>query len=209
MNRLLVVVLTGCTHAPPGFEAILDMDRLEGGKRFQGTWLEKPNGERLLVSYRLVPEYFRFVEKRVLVTGDPYRPGAHEQHIDATHFTVKSIDLAPGETPYDPPPQELPPPPLVTKRAELETRLDRWIEVQGNLRSAGKHADDDWCDAIITLPDTTELTTQIYFTEMESTWKPLVGQPVTVLGKLFREDGKLKLSGPAICPGTTRGCGMK
>ena len=201
--KRLILLMTGCAGATPCFEALLDIDRLEGGKGFQGTWLEKPDGTRLVVSYSPVPEYFQFIEKRVVVQGETYMPAPYEQHIGATHIRVRSIALAPGETAG---PGSLPLPRLVTTRSQLAP--GRWIEAQGTLRSATKHADDDWCDAVMVLGDGTEVGASMYITEMESKWTPLVGSGVTVMGKLDA-DGK-KLIGPtAICAGAVRGCGMK
>ena len=212
MKLLAMAVLAGCTSpAPPtpGFEALLDIDRLESAKRFQGTWLEKPNGERLLVSYEPVTDYFRFVERRVVVTGETFMPEPYTQHVDATHIKVTSIRLADGETPHDPEPQSLPPPSLARTKAELTARIGRWVEVQAVLRSATKHADDDWCDAVLLLDDGTELASSMYVTDLETTWKPLVGQRVTAMGKLKMQDGLQLLGPPALCPGEKHGCGMK
>ena len=200
MRLLAMSLLAGC--ASSSFEAILDIDRLAAGK-VQGVWLEKADGERLLVAYEPSPEYFRFVEKRVVVQGETYRPDPHTAHIGATHIRIQSIELAPGETAGD---ERLPPPRLVRSKAELAP--GRWIEVQGSLRSAEKHADDDWCDAILVLADGTELVAQMYVTEMESKWQPLIGQRVTALGKLVLTE-RYELIGPAICAGEVRGCGMR
>jgi hypothetical protein len=209
---LAIALLAGCSSpAPPqapGFEALLDIDRLESAKHFQGTWLEKSSGERLLVSYEPVAAYFRFVEKRVFVTGKTFMPEPYTQHVDATHLEVTSIRLADGEKPHDPEPKSLPPPALARTKAELTPRIGRWVEVQAVLQMAAKHDDDDWCDALLVLDDGTELASSMYLTELESKWKPLIGQRVTAMGKLKAEDGLKLIGPPAICAGEKRGCGM-
>jgi hypothetical protein len=203
-----MVVVVGCT-SPNGFEALLDIDRLESAKHFQGVWLEKADGERLLVAYEPSAEYFRFVEKRVLVVGETWMPDPYEQHVAAKHIKVTSIRLADGETPYNPEPKSLPAPPLARSMKELTPRIGRWVEVQAVLQSAEKHANDDWCDAALLLDDGTMLKSSMYVTALESTWKPLVGKRVTAMGKLQQKDGLHLIGPPALCAGEVRGCGIE
>ena len=84
------------------YEGVLDIDRASGGKRLQGTWLQREGRETMAISYRPQPEYFQYVEKRVKIIGERYRPDPMAQQISTPHLIVHSIELAEGETPWDP-----------------------------------------------------------------------------------------------------------
>jgi len=195
------------------YTARLDMDRLSGGKRLQATVLHLDDGRRLLASYRAVEAYFQYVDKRVVVEGQHYTNPPEVQSVQADHFRITSIALAPGETPYATPPTQLPTPPTVKTRAELEARDGRWVQIFARLKTGSKHTDDDWCDAVATLDDGTEVWASMYKTTFNEVWKPLFGKRVTLIGRAFvdakdpRQRFKLQ-SQVAICPGKVERCGM-
>lgn len=197
--------------APDGletFEARLDIERLAGSKRFQGCHLTLDDGEVLLLSYRPRPEYFKFVDKRVKVQGARYRPDPEAQQIMAEHFTVHSITLAAGEQPHEPEPTTLPRPPLARTRAEAEARRGRWVQLVGTLRAGARRPNDSWRDAEVELPDGARVKVSVYSLSFDQTWRPLVGQQVTVMGALGAK-GELAISGRnAVCKGVVDGCGM-
>jgi hypothetical protein len=75
-----------------GFEAVVRIDEKPGGKKFQGVWLERPDGERWVVAYR-PEEWLRSFEGRtVRVTGETYQPKG--QAISATHYRVRTLQVA-------------------------------------------------------------------------------------------------------------------
>jgi hypothetical protein len=187
------------------FEAILDMDRLESGKGFQGTWLVTPN-ERIVVAYDPVPDYYRYVEKRVVVTGERYMPGRYEQHIMAPHFRLGTIALAAGEVAGA---DELPIPPLATGLSELEARVGKWVEIRATVESIAEPKDGAWWDGRVRIDDGTIVATTVYVEEAKTTWAPLVGGRATLLGRVARDEGALRLQPFALCPGEARGCGMR
>lgn len=94
------------------FEAVYRVAPQPAGKRLQEVVLLRDDGERWIRSYRPVPAEFQYQGRRVRVTGRPYTNPATAQSVDAPHFALDTIELAPGETPITPAPTTLPPPPL-------------------------------------------------------------------------------------------------
>jgi hypothetical protein len=77
------------TPVEDGFEAVVRIDAEPGGKRFQGVWLERSDGERWVIAYRPLGIWADFEGKTVKVTGETYRPEG--QAISATHFRVSTL----------------------------------------------------------------------------------------------------------------------
>lgn len=73
------------------FEAVVRVDEKPGGKRFQGVWLERADGPRLLISYRADGCWTPFAGEKVRVTGAAYTPEG--QAIGAEHFRVATMEL--------------------------------------------------------------------------------------------------------------------
>lgn len=195
------------------FTARFDIDRLPGGKMFQGSILYLDDGRQLVASYRPMKAYFEFVDRRVVVSGHHYSPPREAQQIMADHFSIKSMKLAPGQPPYPSKPTRLPRPTLVRKRSELEARHGRWVTLVGKLASGQKRANDSWCDATLKLADGTPVGTEMYIGSFNSEWRPLMGKQVSVTGKLsVKQEGTQKrltiLGRTAICAGVVVGCGM-
>lgn len=195
------------------YTARLDMDRLAGGKRLQATTLYLDDGRRLLLSYRAVEKWFKFIDKRVVVKGQHYTNPPDVQSVQADHFRVISIELAPGQTPHAKEPTQLPTPDTVKNKAEFEAHDGRWVQLFATLKTGSKRTDDDWCDALVLLDDGTEIWTSMYKTTFGRVWKPLFGKPVSLIGRAHRDtkDVKrpLKLHGQvAVCAGKVERCGM-
>jgi hypothetical protein len=201
-------------NKPVTFEARLDIDRLAGGKRFQGTVLYLDSGQVLVAAYRPIPRYFEFVDKRVVVTGRHYMPSPDVQHVSGLHFSIESIKLAPGETPYDPKPVELPTPASVRRGDQLEPLHRRWVQLFARLDAGRLKPDDYWSDVVLKLADGVPVSATVYQTSFKNKWKPLIGREVTVIGKLAVEgpEGQRRyaLQGPlSICRGKVPRCGME
>ncbi|GIW72287.1 MAG: hypothetical protein KatS3mg102_1829 [Planctomycetota bacterium] len=192
------------------FEGRLEIDPVPGGKHFQGTWLVLDGGERLVIDYRPVPEYFRYLERRVVVRGRTWWPPPEVQHIGARHLEVHEIAPAPGEQPLEPPPAELPAPPHVTDAAGARARLGRWAQVVGTLELLPAERDNPWWRrAALTLADGTRI-------EVESAPAPeaerLAGGLVTAVGRLRADPqtGQPRMEhARALCPGHAARCGME
>jgi len=77
--------------APTGeqFEAVVHIDATPGAKRFQGVWLQRDDGQRLLVDYRPRSHWQPFEGVRVSVSGEAYMPEG--QSIGADHFRVHTL----------------------------------------------------------------------------------------------------------------------
>ncbi len=196
------------------FTARFDIDRLSGGKRFQGSILYRDGLDPLVCSYRPLKQYFEFVDRRVVVQGYHWSPPANAQQIMASHFAITSMKLAPGEKPYATKPTALPRPPMVRDKKGLEGKKDRWVQVVGTLKGGQKPKDEAWGTANLDLGDGTRVEASVYWMRYEQDWKPLVGKQVTVTGKLAvkEEAGKKRLMIPgrtAICQGVVDGCGMR
>lgn len=110
------------------FEATYRIAPSPAGKRLQEVVLLRDDGEAWIRAYRPIKDEYAFQEKRVVVTGRPYTNSPYVQSVGGTHFEVESIALAPGETPMDPAPTELPPPPLA-RSAEAARALTGWYAV--------------------------------------------------------------------------------
>lgn len=166
-------------------EGVLEIDRVAGGKRFQGTWILRDDGGDYVLSYRPDPSLYKFVGKRVFAVGQPYRPGANEQHILAEHFKLITILLAPGETPYDPEPTELPPPPRVGTAAGLAAMARRWVIAEGTLTDDHAFVDgEQWGTARLRL-DNGEVPVHVSRNAWRTTWLPLVGKEVAVTARVI------------------------
>jgi len=191
----------------------LDMDRLAGGKRLQATVLYLDDGRQVLLSYRPVEKWYKFIDKRVVVQGRHYTNPPHVQSVRADHFRVSSIALAPGETPHPVAPTKLPTPDTVRTRAELEAHDGRWVQLFATLKTGSRHADDDWCDAVALLGDGTEVWTSMYKSSFNRVWKPLFGKQVTLIGRAHHDKKDAKrpwklIAQVAVCPGKSERCGM-
>jgi hypothetical protein len=196
------------------FEARFDIDRLAGGKRFQGAMLYLDSGRVLVAGYRPIPRYFQFVDKRVRVTGRHYTPSPDVQHVSGDHFSIEKMQLAEGETPYDPKPTALPTPPTVTRGSELEPRNRRWVQLFAVLDAGRREKDDYWCDVVLKLSDGVLVSGSVYYLSFDNRWRPLMGQKVTVIGrvKMEGEQGqrRFSLEGPlSVCRGKVPRCGME
>jgi len=137
LARVLVLAIASCAASPPAstrpaqssgpahterverFEALLTIDEKPGAKKFQGVWLEREDGERFVVSYRVHPWFEGFAGHRVKVTGERYEPKG--QAIMAPHFRVHTLEIA-GD------PKEAPMPSVL--RLGAETKLRGEFEVR-------------------------------------------------------------------------------
>ncbi len=196
------------------YKARFDIDRIPGGKMFQGSILYLDDGSSLVASYRPIKEYFHLVDQRVVVKGYHWSPPVNAQQIMADHFSITEMSLDPAASPvYTTKPKQLPPPPAVRTGKELAARHKRWVRVIGKLTGGKKPQKGTWGTAELTLADGAKAETGVYWLTYERDWKPLVGQQVTVTGKaaVKTEGGKkrLLLSGrTVICKGVVERCGM-
>jgi hypothetical protein len=78
--------------APTERRATVRIDAQPSGKKFQGVWLEFPDGKRWVVDYRPRELWRGFEDAEVIVTGTCYRPFG--QAINSTHFQVDSMKFA-------------------------------------------------------------------------------------------------------------------
>jgi hypothetical protein len=138
------------------------------------------DGERYVISYRPVSKYFRFLDKRVVVHGRPYWPGADTQHVSATHFALDSIELAPGEDPYESVPTQVPLPPIVRTRDGLEQREGRWARVVSVVRAVDDDPDGYLAVARLEMMDGTPIWVR---NTLRNKWSDLVAETVTVTGR--------------------------
>ena len=118
-------------------EGRYEVSPVTGSKRLQPVVIVLDDCTRLLRAYRPVPAEFRFLERRVHLYGRAGTSAGHDPHVQQVEapqiLEVERLDLAPGETPVDPVPSELPCPPRASNAAELRARLERWVRVVGVL----------------------------------------------------------------------------
>lgn len=165
-------------------DAIFEVDRVPGGKRFQGSWLLLGSGERLLLSYRPLPGYFHLLGKRVIATGRHKTHAPHEQQIGADHFELSSMEAAPGEAPITPKPVQLPSPPHVKTRAEFRAHFGRWVRIHPTFTGlATPQEDSRWLRLGLKLEDGSALEVHTSTSDYEKSWRPLAGKQLTLLGE--------------------------
>jgi hypothetical protein len=189
---------------PVEVTGIYTVSPVRGGKRLQaGYLLVDGKDETWVVSYRPDPKLFEYIDKRVVVRGRPYTNSPYVQSVGGTHFELQSIELAPGETPYDPKPKTLPAPPRATDEAELRARVGRWVHVVGTLQLPPTDEGEMWPTGTLEL-DGQELAVQAR--GLEERVRPFEGKQVTVLAHVTEDDGKLELDIGKVCAGVVAEC---
>ena len=191
----------------------LEIDRLPSGKRFQGTWLLRPDSPPLLLSYRPIEEHLDLAGQHVIVTGRHHTPSPEVQQVNARHFTLETLTPHPDTELEDSARKpSLPPAPLLQPSDDLGAMHGRWVHVQGTALEGTPLPSSTFYRAPIALIDgSTTLLLTLNEREHSARWLPLVGQEVTVLGKLWIEETPPShLSGPnLICAGHVIQCGSK
>ena len=172
-------------------EAWYRVSPVAGGKRLQAVTLEFDGGEAWIRAYRPLRSELRFVDKRVVIVGRPYWPSPNVQHVAGTHFEVESIELAPGETPWDPEPTLIPPPPFARSADEAKAR-------------AGDHAQcrGEAVDGVFHFPDGSSLP----MAPLGSFFDVVLPDGDQTVLAWVDDDGTLHAR--AACPGEAPRCGM-
>jgi hypothetical protein len=192
------------------FDAVLEMDRLVGGKALQATYLTRGD-VRYIVSYRKVPEYYQYVGKRVTVTGVSHQNGPNIQSVAGLHFTVQHIALAPGEQPYDPIPTSLPPAPRVDSLAAIKAQGGGWVELHGVVERWGVDEHNTSRGSLtLRLTDGAITSVSVHGTTAHKRGAALAkGQPATVTAYITDDEaGQPRLGRSVVCAGDVRGCGI-
>jgi len=73
------------------FDATVAIDAKPGSKQFQGVWLVRADGSRLLIDYRATGLWRPFEKQKVTATGRTYYPRG--QAIKAKHFRVETLQM--------------------------------------------------------------------------------------------------------------------
>ncbi len=193
-------------------EALFVIDPVAGSKRLQPESLVLASGETWIVAYRPIRSHFPYADRRVVVRGRQYWNPSHVQSVVATHFELQSIELAPGETPHDPPPSELPAPPLIRTLPELEARLGRglWVHCAGVLESLRDGEEETpWLAGTFRLEDGTGLPLR-GISNQSQRFTELAGKKSTILARITGGDqgSPIRLAPATICPGVVDRCGM-
>ncbi len=166
-------------------EGELDIDRVAGGKEFQGVWFETDSA-RYVLSYRPADRFLPFQEKRVTVTGYVEHIPPNVQSIGATHFVVRDIALAPGETPHDPVPTAPLTPRMVRTAAEVMASANRWVQIVGTLTGSTPDASSDWVEVTVDV-DGVAVTFTLSEHYYQKGWAAHEGEAITVPGR-FGDD---------------------
>ena len=192
-------------------EGVYVVAPLSGSKRLQSVSLRFDDGEVWVRAYRPIAEELQYADKRVRVRGRPYVNSPLVQSVDATHFELQSIELAPGETAYDPPPTQIPAPPQVEDGAALRARVGLWAHCVGTLEALQAPGEDDapwWGRGRLRLSDGSEVALR-FISWSEGPPALQTGALVTALGPVQLEDGQLALGGPLrLCAGRVARCQM-
>jgi hypothetical protein len=166
-----------------------------GGKRLQAVTLLRDDGEAWIRAYQPLPAEYRFIDRKVVVTGRPFWPPPGPDAIGGTHVEVEKIELAPGEAPNPGPFELLPAPPEATTLGGVSARAGLWVCAVGKLESATTLSLTDGRVALVTQTPPAAA---------------LVGQEVTVTGRVRpAKDGWTLAGDPAVCAGRVPRCGME
>lgn len=170
-------------------DAIFEIDRVAGGKRFQGSWLLLPGGQELLLSYRPMPEHFDLLGKKVVATGKHYTNPPNIQSIGADHFELHSIEAAPGVKPLSPKPTSLPAPPIVRDEKSFRGMFRRWVQLRAKLigESEGNDKEDSWIEVVLELEDGTKIHANFYKLTYEREFAKLEGKQISTTGRAWSE----------------------
>lgn len=156
----------------------LDIDRVSGGKRAQPVTLKTATTTYLL-AYRPDPKYYPFVGKEVLAELEPYQPEG--QAMSGDHARVKSIKLAPDQTPHNPVPTKLLPPKIVTTKAELLSHIGKWVQFEATfLKHHKPKTSRYWTSVHLKGPGGLILRAHISESSLKDGWQgtvTVVGQP--------------------------------
>ncbi len=182
-------------------EGTLEMARLPSGKRFQPTYLIKPDGKILLFSYRPMPEHFHLVGQKVSVTGRHKVFHENVQSVGGDHFTLETIEPIDRNIPIpelDAPPRT----PLLTTLEQGKEKLDkRWVHVHGTFKGA-KKTDGSWLEVSFVMKAGGTLFITLANSTYEREWKAHEGKKVTVTGELYFDGAKALLTTPVhLCEG--------
>lgn len=109
----------------------LEIDPLVYGKGVQAVRVHTASGRAIGVAIRYRAEHLRFVNKRVVITGKMARSSDDPRVQSYRYFRVDKIALAPGETPHQTPPTEVPAPPVARSRNDLEGLPGAWRVAYG------------------------------------------------------------------------------
>ena len=83
------------TKGLESFHATLRIDDKAGHKGFQGVWLERQDGKRLLIADRAYGYWKPFAGHQVEVTGERHEPAG--EAVMAEHFRVHTLRIDPGK----------------------------------------------------------------------------------------------------------------
>lgn len=195
-------------------EGLYDVDRLGKGKGGHLTWIILADGTRISRSYGLMRDEMGLVERQVravgVITAGP--PDTKIQALLAPHLQVESIELVAGPATKV---TDLPAPPLASASPAVVPRVDRWVSLVGTLERLDPptHAFTGRKDAVLKLSDGTRVRVE---DAIEASYAPLLGKPVTVIGRVTMEKGTpgpyaidLVVRGKNhVCPGVEPRCGM-
>ncbi len=161
-----------------------------GGKKLQSVMLVGDDGRVYSRAYRPIPSEYQYADKKVAVTGRPYVNSPYVQSVWGLHFEVQSIELAEGETAWDPTPTQIPAPPLA-RTADAAKAQDGWFATCVGSATADTFTFVDGgalpvLKAMATLPD-------------------LVGEDITMLARVSGGS----LSPVALCEGVEPRCGIE
>jgi hypothetical protein len=171
-------------------DALYRIDPIRGGKELQAVHLITANAS-YVHAYRPLRSELKFAEKRVRVTGRPFTHSPYVQAVGGEHFDVESIELAPGETPWDPEPTTLPTPAQARSATDAKALSGWYAACHGTLDGQTFTFSDG-----STLP-ATEVSTHY---PIEG-----IGQPMTMLAYVQASGTLVPRAG---CPGDVPRCGV-
>jgi hypothetical protein len=187
---------------------IYRVDPVAQMKRFQGTWLEKADGKRLLLTYRPVPRYYPYIGKRVEVTGRYPKIDPRAQRIvGPDHFTAQTITLRPGQQPG---PERIPTPPTVSSKAALARHVGQWVRLHGKVRErkVSPHESHYLQSLVVRLPDGHEVSTRKHYLRNQRWNEQDPTTDVTIIGRVWKRKpgGELFVAFEAVCQGRVPRC---
>ena len=161
-------------------KGVLDIARVSSGKRLQTTSIKGEKGVEYVLSYRPMPEYYAFVERKVVAEGEHYEPQG--QAIYARHFSASSVKLADGEQPIQPVPKYLPAPDYVED--DMSSFVGRWIRARVSMVDSFLPEGESWVELNLLCEDSKDLIRTSYPQSRTSKYDGLKGKKFSIIGLL-------------------------
>lgn len=205
----------GRKHKVVAFTGYLEIDPYPTGKAVQGARILTKDGRGYLLAIRRYHRYLKYANRWVTGTGYQYRSSYDPRAQSIGLFRTLSLRLADGQKSHAKTPTRVPHPPRVRTRAELEKLPGRWaVIVEKPTFALEKPLSTDIPYhrvkfVTMTLPGGLTVKKHLWHGMGKRSARRLLSmKKATLVVRISRYGGKLKVQGSKYCPGVDLRCGM-